>query len=178
MPFTPFHLGFGVLVYALFSFLDPIALLLGTVIIDLEPVFYLLFGVGQLHGVLHSFLGVIVFTAPLTLISWCVNKLLLRFFRLDLHFRWHFSLLSGFLGLVSHILFDAGLYPEMMLLYPFSKRTGYLFGYWDNRLAMILLSVMFLLGVIILAVKFLIKKISKQSAAAVSPVPNESDSVE
>ncbi len=176
MPFTPFHLGFGVLLYALLSFLDPIALLLGTVIIDLEPAFYLLFGIGQLHGVLHSFFGVIVFTIPLSFISWVVSKLLLRFFRLDLRFRWHFSLLSSFLGLVSHILFDAGLYPEMMLLYPFTRRTGYLFGFWDNRLAMILLSVMFLLGVIILAVKFLLKKINKRVADF--PVPNEPDNFE
>lgn len=157
MPFTPFHLGFGILLYALLSFLDPIALLLGTIIIDLEPIFHLLFDVGQLHGVMHSLLGVIVFTGPVTLISWSTNKLLTKYFKIDLRFKWYFSLISSVLGLISHILFDAGLYSEMMLLYPFTKNTGYLFGYWDNRLAIITLSVMFGLGVIILAAKFLVK---------------------
>ncbi|NHK30481.1 MAG: hypothetical protein FK730_03965 [Asgard group archaeon] len=62
MPFTPFHLGFGVLLSAVFfPFIDPIALLLGTILIDLEPIFHLIFNVGQLHGVMHSLLGVIVF---------------------------------------------------------------------------------------------------------------------
>ena len=70
MPFTPFHFGFAFFLYSIFPFLDPIALLIGCVIIDIEPLFHLLFNVGELHGIIHSFLGVIVFLIPVSLISW------------------------------------------------------------------------------------------------------------
>ncbi|MHA1213047.1 MAG: hypothetical protein ACTSSH_11350 [Candidatus Heimdallarchaeota archaeon] len=157
MPFTPFHLGFGVLLIAICPFFDPIALLLGTILIDLEPIFHLLFNIGQLHGVFHSVLGVIVLFFPISVISWVSYKLVNKWFNYQYKFRWSLSLISSFLGLFSHILFDAGLYPEMMLFYPFTKQTGFLFGYWDSRISMIALSVMFALGVIILAIKMTVK---------------------
>lgn len=60
IPFTSFHVGFGILLFARLSFLDQKALFLGTIIIDLEPIFHLLFDEGQLHGVMHSLLEVII----------------------------------------------------------------------------------------------------------------------
>ena len=162
MPFTPFHLGFGVLLIAICPFFDPIALLLGTILIDLEPLFHLLFSVGQLHGVFHSVLGVIVLFFPISVISWGSYKLINKWFNYQYKFRWYLSLISSLLGLFSHILFDAGLYSEMMLFYPFTKQTGFLFGYWDSRISMIALSVMFVVGVIILAIRMALKHYMKK----------------
>lgn len=157
MPFTPFHLGFGLLLFALCPYLDVFAILIGTVIIDLEPIFYLLFGVGALHGYMHSLLGVIVFLLPSTFLSWSFYKILEKVLPKKFLFNWPLSLLSSFIGLVSHILFDAGLYSEMMLLYPFSQKTGILFGYWTHLITIITLSAMFLLGLVILFVKYVLK---------------------
>lgn len=168
MPFTPFHLGFGVLLIAICPFFDPIALLLGTILIDLEPLFHLLFGVGQLHGVFHSVLGVLVLFFPISVISWGSYKLISKWFNYQYKFRWYLSLISGLLGLFSHILFDAGLYPEMMLFYPFTKQTGFLFGYWDSRISMIALSVMFVVGVIILAIRMALKYYKKKKRVALN----------
>ena len=162
MPFTPFHLGFGVLLIAVCPFFDPIALLLGTILIDLEPLFRLLFSVGQLHGVFHSVLGVIVLFFPISVISWGSYKLFNKWFNYQYKFRWYLSLISSLLGLFSHILFDAGLYPEMMLLYPFTKQAGFLFGYWDSRISMIALSVMFVVGAIMLAIRMVLKHYKKK----------------
>jgi hypothetical protein len=163
MPFTPFHLGFGVLLSSIFfPFVDPIALLLGTILIDLEPVVHLIFNVGQLHGVIHSLLGVIVFFIPISIISWGSFKLIGKFFDYHYNFKWYISLISSIVGLLSHIIFDAGLYSEMRLLYPFSNQTGYLFGYWTSNTAMISLSVMFAAGIIIIVIRFTLNHYKKK----------------
>lgn len=162
MPFTPFHLGFGVLLIALIPFLDPIALLLGTILIDLEGIFYLLFNVGQLHGIMHSFMGVIVLFGPISFISWGSFKIINKFYKIERKFNLWLSLLSSIIGLVSHILFDTGLYSEMMLFYPFTKQTGFLLGYWTSQTAMITLSIMFVVGAVIIAIRMSIKYYKKK----------------
>lgn len=179
MPFTPFHLGFGVLFSAIFfPYLDPIALLLGTILIDLEPLFHLIFNVGQLHGVMHSLLGVIVFFIPISFISWGSYKLISKWFDYHYNFKWYFSLISGTLGLLSHILFDAGLYSEMRLLYPFTNQTGYLFGYWTSNVAIISLSAMFGLGIIIIVFRLSLNYYLKKKRTANEVIDaNNSDNV-
>ncbi len=157
MPFTPFHFGFAVFLYSIFPFLDPIALLIGCVIVDFEPLFYLIFNVGELHGIIHSFLGIIIFLIPVTLISW----LFFRWFKLEQYikpFSPYFSLLSSFLGIFSHIFFDAIIYPEMMFLFPFTKTQGILFGLWSSRIDYIVLSVMFCVGLIVILTRLFIKR--------------------
>jgi membrane-bound metal-dependent hydrolase YbcI (DUF457 family) len=157
MPFTPIHLGFAFFIYSIFVFLDPIALILGTILIDLEPLVHLIFNVGKLHGKFHSFLGVIVLTVPISVISWGCFKIfkLNRFFK---DFNWVFSLISSFLALVSHIFFDTIIYPEMMLFYPFSTKTGFLFGLWSQRTDYLILVAMFCVGAAILILRFILKK--------------------
>jgi hypothetical protein len=89
MPFTPVHLGFAIFIFSILPFVDPIALLIGTIIIDVEPIFYLITGIGQMHGIMHSTLGVMVFFIPTSFISWlCYKYLYLSFFR---DFRFVFS---------------------------------------------------------------------------------------
>ena len=157
MPFTPIHLGFAVFIVSIFVFMDPIALILGTILIDLEPIIHLIFGVGQLHGKFHSFLGIIVLIIPISVISWGCYKL----FKLDRFikkFSWTFSLISSFLGLFSHIFFDAIIYPEMMFLYPFSNQTGVLFGLWSSSINLWIFVGMFGVGGLILILRFILKK--------------------
>lgn len=161
MPFTPFHFGFAIFLFSIFTFLDPIALLIGCVIIDLEPIFYLLFGVGELHGIIHSFLGVIIFLLPVSLLSW----LSFRWFNLERYFKPfnpYISLLSGLVGLVSHIFFDTIIYSEMMLWFPFSREQGVFYGLWSSNTDYIILTAMLGAGVVILCARFLIKKQKKK----------------
>ena len=161
MPFTPIHLGFAVFIFSIFIFLDPIALILGTILIDLEPIVHLIFNVGQLHGKFHSFLGVIVLTIPISVVSWGCYKL----FKLDRFikkFSWTFSLISSFLGLISHIFFDTIIYPEMMLFYPFSKDTSIMFGLWSQSTNLWILVGMFCTGAVILTLRIVLKKYYKK----------------
>ncbi len=156
MPFTPIHLGFAIFVFSILPFLDPIALLIGTVIIDLEPIFYLITGIGQMHGIMHSTLGVIVFFIPTSFFSW----LCYRLFKLERYlpkFNIYISLLSAILGLISHVFFDAVLYPEIMFFYPFSKQTGLLYELIPFSAVYWILGVMSILGSIILGIRYYVR---------------------
>ena len=156
MPFTPIHFGFSVFIFSILPFMDLVALLIGAVIMDLEPIFYLITGIGQLHGILHSILGVLVFFIPTTFISW----LCYRFLKLDKYlpsFNIYISLLSGIFGLFSHIFFDAIMYSEIMFFYPFSKRSGILFNLVSSRTDYLILIIMFIVGIIIIGLRCFVK---------------------
>lgn len=161
MPFTPMHLGFGIFLFSIFPFLDPIALLIGTVIIDLEPIFYLITGIGRMHGIMHSTLGVIVFFIPASIISW----LCYRFLKLDKYlpkYNIYLSLISSIIGLFSHVFFDAILYPEIMFFYPFSQTNGILYNIMSSRTDYLILGIMFIVGFLILGIRYYLKYSKKR----------------
>lgn len=157
MPFTPYHLGFGIFLFSICPYIDVISILIGTVIIDIEGVLYLLFKIGVPHGYTHSLFGVMIYLLPCAFFSWIFFKLLQKKSKLQFKFNWLLSILSSLLGLVSHIIFDGSLYPEMMILYPFSTETGHIFGIMNYQTIVILLTTMFFVGVCIILVKILIR---------------------
>ncbi len=157
MPFTPFHLGFGAFVFALCPFIDVTAILIGTIIIDIEGVLYLLFKIGALHGYTHSLLGVMIYLIPCTFFSWVFYKLYMKIANKKFRFNWLYSGISSLLGLVSHIIFDGSLYPEMMIFYPFSQAQGHLLGIMSYQTIIIILISMFAVGALIIAVKSLLR---------------------
>jgi membrane-bound metal-dependent hydrolase YbcI (DUF457 family) len=157
MPFTPFHLGFGIFVISLLIFLDPIALLLGTIMIDVEAFMRLVLSLNPIHGVLHSMLGVMVFFIPTVLISWGCYKI----FKLERYlrkFNWGISIASSLVGLFSHVFFDSIIYPEVMMFYPFSNKSGILLGIISERMDYYLLVILFSIGTLILGIRFLVKR--------------------
>ncbi len=157
MPFTPFHLGFGIFLFALCPYIDAFAILIGTVFIDIEGILYMLFAIGVQHGYTHSLLGVMIYLIPCSVFSWLIYKINQKITNREYKFNIPLSLLSSFIGLVSHIFFDGCLYPEMKILYPFSTQTGHLFGIMNNTSIVILLSSLFAAGVFILVVKILLR---------------------
>ncbi|MHA1853485.1 MAG: metal-dependent hydrolase [Candidatus Heimdallarchaeaceae archaeon] len=163
MPFTPFHLGFALIVLGLLPFLDPIALVLGTVLIDLEGLFFILFNIGQLHGSLHSLLGVFALFFPISTISYITNRHVnvAKFYR----FNWGKAIFSSILGLVSHLFFDAIIYPEMRVLYPFSNKAGFLYNIWSSSVDHLILSIFGLLGVILIICRVCINKVKSNRNA-------------
>ncbi|HUT80755.1 MAG TPA: metal-dependent hydrolase [Candidatus Bathyarchaeia archaeon] len=157
MPYTWYHIGFAVLLFSLIPYIDPIAIILGTVLIDIEGVLYLLFKIGVEHGYSHSLLGVMIYCLPCVFFSWLFYFVLGKITKRSYNFKWYLSLISGIVGLLSHIFFDGSLYPEMKVLYPFSKNTGLLYGLMSYRTAVIILTVMFFGGILILLVKIILK---------------------
>jgi len=123
MPFTPFHFGPALLLYGLFVFLDPIALIYGAILVDLEPaiVMFLRFNY-PLHGFMHSIVGVFLLLPIVYVATFATRRLLpeLDFFFTSRkrEFTFRLTVVSALIGSFSHIFLDAFLYPEMNLAWP------------------------------------------------------------
>lgn len=130
MPLTPFHLGPGSLIgLSLFSIFDLPALLIASVIVDIEPFSVLMFNLSYpLHGFFHSFLGGSIF-AGLTSVAVYMFRNNIR--RLTSHFKlaqessFKKILLSSVFGVYFHILLDSPLYSDIKPFYPLDVNPFY-----------------------------------------------------
>lgn len=123
MPLTPFHIGPAVLFgLILFRFISLPAFVIGSVIVDIEPFFVLLFGLDlPLHGFFHSFVGgsvaaFFVFFVMMRL-DGRIQKVM-EIFRVKQESS-SFGVLSGaFLGVYLHIFLDSFLYTDIRPFFP------------------------------------------------------------
>jgi membrane-bound metal-dependent hydrolase YbcI (DUF457 family) len=124
VPFTPFHLGpASVLALALLRYAYLPALLLGSIAPDIQPFIIIFFNQpGTLHGpLLHSFLGSTLLALPLTAVIFILKKPIqttTTFLKLNQKPTIPTILIGSLIGVYSHIILDATLYPEMQPLYP------------------------------------------------------------
>ena len=123
MPFTPYHLGPGLIVGLLFlGFIDFPTFLVASVIVDVEPFLVLTFNLNYpLHGFFHSFLGGTLVALPLTLVMYRMrDKLspLLSFFKLDQKVSFKSILVAALSGIYIHILLDSRIYTDIQPFYP------------------------------------------------------------
>ncbi len=124
MPFTPFHWGPALLIgLSLFSVFDMPALLVSSVIPDVEPLYILMFRLSlPLHGFFHSYLGASILGVLVAVVLYPlrgISKRIMTAFRLPQKPSSFKKLLStSLLGVYSHIFLDSFLYGEMMPFYP------------------------------------------------------------
>ncbi len=168
MPFTPFHFGPAVLIFSLFLFLDPLALLLASVAIDIEGILGLFFGRDillsncapscNLHGPLHSFLGGTIVAVLLATVLIAASKKLPEKIRLSLRIKNEKTiLLSSLIGAYSHLFLDSFIYPEMNLAWPFGSWNPF-FGAIGSLELYFFCALSFLLGAGLLLIRLKKKK--------------------
>ena len=124
MPFTPFHFGPSACVsLPLKRYIDFPIFVLANVVVDLEPLTVILFGLRYpLHGYFHTF-----FIGALVGIVWGVVayagrgilKRLMNLFRLPYRTTLTKVLVSGILGVWFHVLLDSLIYADIQPFYPF-----------------------------------------------------------
>jgi len=124
MPFTPFHLGLALLLGLALSFaIDLPTLMIASIILDLEPLYILSFGVAEypVHGLFHSYLGSSIIAIPVALAVYSLRGALDRIMaalRISQRSSFRKILFTSFVGVYSHVLLDSFLYREMMPFYP------------------------------------------------------------
>jgi len=134
MPFTPFHIGPALLIFGILAFLDPVALIYGSVLVDLEPIVVMFFlRMGPLHGPVHSVVGVMLLL-PLIYVVTVITRRLFPFVdslfvSKGKKFSYQATVLGVLVGVFSHLILDSFLYPELNLVWPFS--------YWNPLLYMV-----------------------------------------
>jgi len=124
MPFTPFHLGPGLLFgLLLFGYIDFPTFLVASVIVDVEPFLVLTLNLSYpLHGFLHSFLGgtllAFLLAAAMSKVRSSLSPLL-SFFKLDQKLSFKSVLSAALFGVYLHILLDSPLYSDIRPFFPF-----------------------------------------------------------
>lgn len=124
MPFTPFHMGPGLLMKALFQGSFSLMIFGWTqIVMDIQPLIVLISGEGHLHGFTHTFIG----STIIAIISTFTGKYLSEFFinlldkRKIFNITWIVAIISSFLGSYSHVILDAIMHSDVEPFYPFVK---------------------------------------------------------
>jgi membrane-bound metal-dependent hydrolase YbcI (DUF457 family) len=123
VPFTPFHLGPGLLFGLLFfSCVDLPTFLVASVVIDIEPLLVLYLNLDYpVHGYLHTFLGgtIVAFLLALAM-SRMRGTLspLMSFLKLEQKTSFRSIFLASVFGIYLHILLDSPLYSDIRPFYP------------------------------------------------------------
>jgi membrane-bound metal-dependent hydrolase YbcI (DUF457 family) len=129
LPFTPFHFGPGALVHTLaprhVSFL---AFAGANVLIDVEPLYYMLTDQDNLHRFFHTYIGATVATL-LTFVLFAGALAAAKRIRLPDIFRWQALRLTpvaigAALGAYSHIALDSIMHSDIRPLAPFSQANA------------------------------------------------------
>lgn len=161
MPITPFHFGPGAAIHAItpkhVSFL---AFCSANVLIDIEPLYYMVTGQYPLHRFFHTYIGATIIMVATALIFFVALKLASRV-RLPNLFQWQ-SLnavpiwLGAAAGSYSHIVLDSVMHSDMVPLSPFSEANVL---YQFVSLGELHLFCVFaaLLGLVILSIRRLLK---------------------
>lgn len=123
MPLTPFHLGPSFLIGLLFPrHVNMAALLLGSVAIDVEPI-YCLLNDCQLHGILHSYVGAAAFSLAVVAVLIYVGRKHLQKLSRQLGHVQDYSLKSiitgTLVGASSHVLLDSFMHFDVTPFWPF-----------------------------------------------------------
>ena len=133
MPFTPFHLGPGLLIgLLLFSYLHLPTFLLASMLPDLEPLHAITACSGcEHHGFWHSFAGAsvqaIVLSMGMILLRKPVERLS-ELFRVKQNASWKNVLPAAFIGAFLHVLLDSTLYTDMEPFWPSRANPFYAGG--------------------------------------------------
>ncbi|MDO8627532.1 MAG: DUF4184 family protein [Candidatus Diapherotrites archaeon] len=128
MPFTLFHWAVAILALFAFNFFYLPALLVSSVIMDIEPSYYLFFSPREdnvLHDFFHTYLGV-------TIIGFIVGAVLIRIRKPIDKFFSKFNLgqekipnklilFSSLVGAWSHVFFDSLMHWDIKPFFPFTN---------------------------------------------------------
>ncbi|WP_293268615.1 zinc dependent phospholipase C family protein [Neptunomonas sp.] len=131
MPFTPFHMGPGIVVKALLQ--GSFSLMVfgwAQIVMDIQPLIVLISGEGHLHGFSHTYIGATL----LALFSALSGKYLseIGLFALGLNnqwqvkIKWRVSFLSAFIGTFSHVFLDSIMHADVEPFFPLTTDNLFL----------------------------------------------------
>ena len=126
MPFTPLHMGAGIVVKAVMRNRFSLVVFGGSQIaMDIQPLVVMLTGKGDLHGFSHTILGATLIALFCGLAGKPIGELLLRIIREPryLPIGWGISFVSAFIGTYSHIFIDSIMHSDVAPLSPFTKES-------------------------------------------------------
>jgi len=130
MPFTPFHMGPGILIKSLLQ--GSFSLMVfgwSQIVMDLQPLVAMISGVGELHGFTHTYVGAtLIANFSATTGKYLSEWALVTVFRVEaaVRIRWWVVFLSAFVGAYSHVVLDSLMHGDIQPLWPFTTSNSLL----------------------------------------------------
>ena len=122
MPFTPFHLGPGLVIGIVFRrWVNLAAILVASVIVDIRATYCFFTGCYPLHGPFHTFLGATILAFGVIIGIYVFRNQLEQIsnnFNIEQDYTLQSIVIGALLGVWIHIILDAFLYPEMTPFWP------------------------------------------------------------
>lgn len=150
MPLTPFHLGPGLLLGVItLRFFNLWAILLGSVVMDVEPAILLVLNPcyscphhGFFHSILGAILGSLIISAILYLFRKPLNEISLKF-KIQQSFSFKVLFSSSLIAWLIHIFFDNLTHHDVFLFWPSKFKPLYLGPqvYWSLNLILLFLGI-------------------------------------
>ncbi len=129
MPFTPFHMGPGLLVKSLLQGSFSLMVFGWTqIVMDIQPLIVLLSGNGHLHGFTHTYVGATLIGLFCALSGKYAGEYGLRLLRQNrfLPISWPVATFSAFIGSFSHVLLDSIMHGDLQPFAPFLLNNPFL----------------------------------------------------
>jgi membrane-bound metal-dependent hydrolase YbcI (DUF457 family) len=157
MPFTPFHFGPGALVHsAAPKYVSFLAFCGANVLIDVEPLYFMLTHQYPIHRFFHTYVGAtvaaMIVVGLFALVRRVATWLLYSFGLQSLTIR--AVALGGFAGTYSHVLLDSLTHADMEPFAPFSDANPLLGAVFLNTLHGFCLAAG-IVGVVVIGVRYL-----------------------
>jgi len=101
------------------------------IVMDIQPLFVLLTGVGNLHGFSHTFIGATLLAVLSALSGKYLSETVLKVLGIPnagrpIIIRWPIAFLSAFIGTYSHVILDSMMHGDIEPYYPFALDNGFL----------------------------------------------------
>jgi hypothetical protein len=122
VPFTPFHMGPGLLLKALLQ--GSFSLMVfawAQIIMDIQPLVVMITGEGHLHGFSHTYVGATLIGIGSALTGKYAAELGLRLLgrSRDSPISWPVAIVSAVIGSYSHVLLDSVMHTDIEPFAPF-----------------------------------------------------------
>jgi len=132
MPFTPFHMGPGILIKAMLQ--GSFSLMVfgwSQIVMDLQPLFVLLTGEGHIHGFSHTYVGATLLAIFSALSGKYLSELGLKLIGIakkhnPIEITWWVAFGSAFIGTYTHVVLDSIMHSDVEPFYPLSQANNML----------------------------------------------------
>jgi len=132
MPFTPFHMGPGILIKAILQ--GSFSLMVfgwAQIIMDIQPLLVILTGEGALHGFSHTYIGASLLAIVAALSGKYLSESGLIFLGIakknnPIRIAWWIVFSSAFIGTFSHVFLDSIMHSDVEPFFPVNLENNML----------------------------------------------------
>lgn len=129
MPFTPFHMGPGILIKALLGGSFSLMVFGWTqIVMDIQPLVAMITGEGHVHGFSHTFFGGTLIAIISAISGLYLTRLMFHLFMpgITIELTWPVTIFSAFSGSFTHVIFDGIMHSDVQPFYPISLNNVFL----------------------------------------------------